>query len=191
MAGLIVLLPLPHHIDRQAVLNAVPLVLDVDTTGAQASQLFYENKALYAYPTALAVLAVLDSLALDLSEKKIVMVGQGMLVGKPVTHMLRARGLDVTVVDRDTPDPTSLFKNADVLISAVGKPHFITKDDLKQGVIVIDAGTSELEGGVVGDIDPEGLSSVASAFSPVPGGVGPVTVAMLMQNIVQSAEKMK
>ena len=111
-----------------------------------------------------------------------------MLVGKPVTHLLESRDLQVTTVDAMTHDAESVFATADVLISAVGKDGLITGKHLKQGVVLIDAGTSEAFGGIVGDVDRASIESVASALSPVPGGVGPVTVAMLMQNVVTGAE---
>jgi 5,10-methylene-tetrahydrofolate dehydrogenase/methenyl tetrahydrofolate cyclohydrolase len=189
MAGLIIQLPLPSHIDRDAVLSAVPLAIDVDVTGKEASDLFYANTPRFIFPTALAVLAALDSLSIETAQKKVVMVGQGMLVGKPVTHLLRMRGMDVATVTKNTENSEQIYKTADIVISAVGIPNLIKGEHLKQGVIVVDAGTSELEGGIVGDVDRASVEDVAFAISPVPGGVGPVTVAMLMQNIVLSAEK--
>ena len=188
MAGIIIQLPLPAHMHTQTILDAVPSHLDVDALNTMTSHHFYSNTPGFVFPTALAVLAILDSLKLDLSTKKIVVVGQGMLVGKPVTHMLESRGLQVTTVDAMTHDAESIFATADVLISAVGKDGLITGKHLKQGVVLVDAGTSEAFGGIVGDVDRASVEGIASALSPVPGGVGPVTVAMLMQNVVTGAE---
>ena len=190
MAGLIVQLPLPSHIDTRAVLDAVPARIDVDALSTEVSERFYSNRTSFAFPTAEAVMAILGSLDTELHEKEIVMVGRGMLVGRPVAHMLERRGLSVTVVDAQTKHPEAMFRNADILISAVGKPDLISGDVLKEGVVLIDAGTSEENGSVKGDVDMESVAHVASAVAPVPGGVGPVTVAMLMSNIVLSAERM-
>ena len=189
MAGLIVQLPLPPHIDARKVLDAIPPAVDVDATGQVSSDLFYANKASYLFPTAAASVTLLDSLNMDLTDKKIVVVGRGMLVGRPVAHLLTSRGLHVDTVDRDTPDPELLFKNADVIISGVGKAKLINGGNIKPGVVIVDAGTSEANGVIVGDVDRETVEPIAAALSPVPGGVGPVTVSMLMQNVVISAER--
>ncbi|MBP6884904.1 MAG: bifunctional 5,10-methylenetetrahydrofolate dehydrogenase/5,10-methenyltetrahydrofolate cyclohydrolase [Candidatus Pacebacteria bacterium] len=189
MAGLIVQLPLPPHIDSRAVLDAIPPNVDVDATGTISSELFYANKASYLFPTAAASVTLLDSHMPDLKGKKIVVVGKGMLVGRPVAHLLTSRGLDVTSVDRDTPNPEEIFKTADVIITGVGKSKLINGNNIKKGVVIIDAGTSESNGSIVGDVDRETVEPLASALSPVPGGVGPVTVSMLMQNVVVSAER--
>lgn len=190
MAGLIVQLPLPETVDRERVLNAVPVSMDVDATGHEASTRFYSGDPVFIFPTAAASVAVLDSQGIDLSDKKIAVVGQGMLVGKPVTHLLKSRGLDVVAVDKHTENPEEIFASSDVIITAVGKAGLIHGPALKQGVVIVDAGTSESGGGIVGDVDRESVEPIAGALSPVPGGVGPVTVAMLMQNVVISAERM-
>jgi methylenetetrahydrofolate dehydrogenase (NADP+)/methenyltetrahydrofolate cyclohydrolase len=188
MSGLIVQLPLPEHIDQKAVLDAVPKEIDVDAIGEETSALFYANKPSFIFPTAAAVLAVLDSTGTHLADKNVVVVGQGMLVGKPVAHLLKERGVSVIVVRQGTEHPEEIFKSADVLISATGQANLITGDMLKGNAIVIDAGTSESSGSVAGDVDVLSLGSFSGMLSPVPGGVGPVTVAMLMQNVVISAE---
>ncbi len=189
MSGLIVQLPLPSHIDTQRVLDSVLTNIDVDAISTEISEKFYSNNPAFVFPTASAVLKILESLNLNLKEKKVVMVGQGMLVGKPVTHLLKNLGVSVAVVDSSTQNSVEIFKTADVLISAIGQAGMIKGEMLKDGVVLIDAGTSELNGGILGDVDQESVENIASALSPVPGGVGPVTVAMLMQNIVISAER--
>jgi methylenetetrahydrofolate dehydrogenase (NADP+)/methenyltetrahydrofolate cyclohydrolase len=189
MAGLIVQLPLPPHIDSRRVLDAIPPAVDVDATGQVSSDLFYANKANYLFPTAAASVTLVDSLNMDLTGKKIVVVGRGMLVGRPVAHLLTSRGLDVATIDRDTPNPNDILKEADVIISGVGKAKLINGSNIKPGVVIVDAGTSEANGVIVGDVDRETVEPLAAALSPVPGGVGPVTVSMLMQNVVISAER--
>lgn len=191
MCGIIIQLPLPSHIDKKAVLDTINPTLDVDCLGTINSEYFYNNEGEISYPTALACIKILDSLKLNLSEKKILILGQGILVGLPVTHLLRSRGLDVTTIDINTKDIEPLIKNADVIISAIGKAKYIKGDMIKEGVVIIDAGTSEDNGAVVGDVDLDKVMSVASFVSPTPGGVGPVTVAMLLRNVLQVAKNKK
>lgn len=188
MCGIIVQLPLPEHINKNGVLDAIAPELDVDCLGKTASENFYNNKSALPYPTALACMRVLESVDIYLSDKNIVMLGTGMLVGKPVAHLLTMKGLHVTTINRETANAKDLIKNADVIISAIGKGKFITGDMIKEGAIIIDAGTSEENGGVVGDVDMDSVKDVASYISPTPGGVGPVTVAMLMNNVLKVAE---
>jgi len=145
----------------------------------------------------LACIALLDSLNLDLknsrhdgTSKKIVVLGQGMLVGKPVTHLLLSRELSPEIVTSKTENKEKNIKEADVVISGIGQGKYITGEMIKKGAILIDAGTSEDCGAIVGDVDLESVKNVASFVSPVPGGVGPVTVAMLLNNVLTVAKKL-
>lgn len=191
MCGIIIQLPLPSHIDKRKVLDAISPNLDVDCLGSINSENFYNDEGDISYPTALACLKILDSLNIDLSKKEILILGQGNLVGLPVAHLLKKRGLNIKTVDSKTNNVDDLIKNADVIISAIGKAKYLKGHMLKQGVIIIDAGTSEDNGAVVGDVDLESVTGVASFVSPTPGGVGPVTVAMLLRNILQVAKNKK
>jgi methylenetetrahydrofolate dehydrogenase (NADP+)/methenyltetrahydrofolate cyclohydrolase len=191
MCGIIIQLPLPSHIDKRKVLDAILPALDVDCLGSINSENFYNDDGEISFPTALACIKILDSLNLDLSEKKILILGQGSLVGLPVTHLLKKRGLSVDVVNTKTPNTEELIKNAEVIISAIGRGKFIKGDMIKEGVVIIDAGTSEDNGAVVGDVDSESVKGIASFVSPTPGGVGPVTVAMLLKNVLQVAKNKK
>jgi len=191
MCGIIIQLPLPAHLDREAVLNSIDFHLDVDCLGSKASENFYNNydsKKDLAFPTALACMALLDSINLDLKDKKIVVLGQGILVGKPVTALLNFRGLTPSIIRTKTENKEKLIKEADVIISGIGKGKYITGDKIKRGVVLIDAGTSESDGGIVGDVDLESVKDVAGYVSPVPGGVGPVTVATLLSNVLKVAK---
>jgi methylenetetrahydrofolate dehydrogenase (NADP+)/methenyltetrahydrofolate cyclohydrolase len=190
MCGIILQLPLPQHINRQEVLDVINSDLDVDCLSTKASGEFYKGKGTLKFPTALACLAVLDSLNLNLSEKNIVMMGQGMLVGKPVAALLKFRNLPSFIITSGTLDKKDIIKKADIIISAIGKGKYLTGDMIKKGAIIIDAGTSEYEGGIVGDVDLESVKDVASYVSPVPGGVGPVTVAMLLNNVLTVAKNL-
>lgn len=191
LCGLIVQLPLPPSIDKQAVLDAIDAKIDVDCTGKINTELFFSGKAYVEFPTAAAVMEILDSANQDLSSKKFLVIGYGQLVGKPVEFLLKARGFDVDVARSKTENILELMSNADVIISAVGKPKLISGDKIKPGCIVIDAGTSESEGGIAGDVDFESVKNIAGFISPVPGGVGPVTVAILLQNVLKAAQTRK
>ncbi len=116
-------------------------------------------------------------------------IGQGELVGRPTTYFLKKQGYNVSVADSETPDISILTKEADVIISATGHANLITKDIVRVGTVVIDAGTSESSGAIVGDVSVE-VGQVAGFMTPVPGGVGPVTVAMLYNNVAQVAQKL-
>ena len=195
MCGIIVQLPLPPSLDRRTVLDAIDSHLDVDCLGNVASTEFYDGKTSLGFPTALACMALLDSvvdsLNLNLKEKNIVVLGRGELVGKPVTALLHFRGLSPSVISSQTENKETLIKNADIIISGIGHGKYITGDMIKKGVILIDAGTSESSGAIVGDVDLESVKDVASFVSPVPGGVGPVTVAMLLNNVLNVAKNLK
>ncbi len=189
MCGLIVQLPLPDNVHQKSALDAININIDVDCLNSQSQNTFYNNTAFLSYPTALACMHIIDSLNIDLSGKKIVVLGQGMLVGRPVTHLLSQRGFTVDTITRETLNKEELLLNADLIISAIGQGKYITGDMIKKGVIIIDAGTSEINAGIVGDVDMESVRNVASYVSPVPGGVGPVTVAMLLLNVLKVAQR--
>lgn len=188
MCGIIVQLPLPRHIDKRIVLDSISPELDVDCLSKTSEENFYNDKATLSYPTALACLRILENVPIDLKDKSIVVLGTGMLVGKPVAHLLNIKGLNVISINTSTEDAESLIKNADVIISAIGKGKFINSDMIKEGAIIVDAGASEEDGGVVGDVDMDSVLDIASYISPTPGGVGPVTVAMLMNNVLKVAQ---
>lgn len=189
MCGIIVQLPLPAHLDKQSVLNAIDPLLDVDATGEENTNLFYASTPRFVFPTAQAIMAIIDSVCPNISDKRVAILGKGELVGRPIYQLLHERGVDPEVVDRSTPDPHEITENAELIISAVGKGGFVTADMVQQGVLIIDAGTSESYGSIVGDILMDGMEDKASFISPTPGGVGPVTVAMLMRNVVMVATR--
>lgn len=188
MSGIIVQLPLPNHLDKEKIVNSIPINLDVDTLGEFARNNFYANSDSIGYPAAMACIYILDSLHLDLNDKNIVVIGQGELVGRPVSFILQNRGLNVSSLNSKTPDKDEIIKNADIIITATGKGKFLDSSMVKDGVVIIDAGTSESVGGVVGDVDDRSMMGVASYISCVPGGVGPVTIALLVKNILQVAK---
>ncbi len=189
MCGIIIQLPLPGHLNKFKILDSINPSLDVDCLGSINSENFYNTTDYQiGYPTALACIKILDNLDIDLSQKKIVVLGQGTLVGLPVSHLLLSRKLNVITINTKTENPESLIKDSDVIISAIGKSKYIKGNMIKEGSIIIDAGTSEDKGSVVGDVDLDSIKGVASFVSPTPGGVGPVTVAMLLKNVLEVAK---
>jgi len=189
MCGIIVQLPLPKTFDETEILDTISTSLDVDCLSSENSNQFYNGNENFVYPTALAVMYIIDNLNMDLNNKNILILGQGKLVGKPVTHLLKKRGLNVNIIDSKTENKNELIKNADLIISAVGHGKFINKEMIKNEVIIIDAGTSESNSGIIGDVDFESVKSKVSYITPCPGGVGPVTVAMLLKNVLKVAKE--
>lgn len=193
MCGIIIQLPLPSHIEKQKVLDTINPNLDVDCLGKTNSEKFYtdyEEENDLVFPTALACMAILEFLDLDFKNKKIVVLGQGMLVGKPITTLLNYRNLNPISLNSQTENKEDIIKEADIIISGMGNGKYIIGSMIKDGVILIDAGTSESEGALVGDVDFESVKDIAGYISPVPGGVGPVTVAMLLNNVLKVAKNL-
>lgn len=188
MCGIIVQLPLPENLDQKEILDAVDPRLDVDCLGTIASDKFYQGDFYLGFPSALACVSLLDSIGLDLKNKKIVVMGQGKLVGKPVGALLNFRNLNVEILQSKTERKEEILKGADIIISGMGQGKYIKGDMIKSGAVIIDAGSSELDSGIVGDVDLESVKEVASFVSPVPGGVGPMTVAMLFSNVLKVAK---
>lgn len=188
MCGVIVQLPLPESLDQEKVLDAVDPLLDVDCLGTITSERFYNGNLNIVPPTALACIFILDSLNVNLQDKKIVIAGLGKLVGKPVAALLNSRNLNIEIVRSKTENKEKILKEADVIISGMGNSNYIKGDMIKKGAILIDAGSSESNSGIIGDVDLESVKGIASFVSPVPGGVGPITVAMLFKNVLKTAK---
>lgn len=189
--GLIIQLPLPGHINKQYILNAIPSDKDVDVLSSRAIGNFVVGKSEIMPPVAGAIKALLDEYGIVYRQKHVVILGAGSLVGRPVALWLLQEDVSFSVITEDTAKPEELLKQADIAISGIGKPHFVKGEMLKDNVVIIDAGTSESAGKLVGDVDPESVENKASYLTPVPGGVGPVTIAMLLKNLVALAAKKK
>lgn len=183
--GIVVQLPLTSGIDAQTVLDAIPPLKDIDVLGTIAKESYAKGKIDRTPPVAQAVKEIFDAHSIKFSGKKIVVAGHGRLVGEPVHLMLGRMKVAHDVVDIKTSEKEkiTLFKNADIIISGMGVPHGIKQDMVKKGVMLIDAGTSEQAGRLVGDIDPE-CESKASLMTPVPGGIGPITIVSLLRNLL-------
>lgn len=175
--AVIVQLPLPVHMNTDAALAAVPNEKDVDALNPKVP----EDKRLVHAPVALAAVEILKRSGVRIDGAQTVVVGAGRLVGAPSAWLLKSLGADVSVFSLDGGSIEDL-KTADVVILGAGNPGFIKPEHLKQGVALVDAGTSELQKKITGDADPA-CERVASVFTPVPGGVGPVAVAMIFRNL--------
>lgn len=183
-SGIVVQLPLPPGLDRKEILNSVPFPLDIDVLSDKAKQAYVSKTSTKVPPVARAVMEILNFYHVDLANRQILIVGKGALVGEPIAMMFSGLGLPFQIVDEHTGQEEKMerMRSADIIISGVGSPHMIQPEMVKDGVVLIDAGTSEQSGKFVGDIDPA-CAEKASLFTPVPGGVGPVTVISLFLNM--------
>ncbi len=188
VTGLIAQLPLPNREWENDVINTIRPDIDVDClTDTNLGKLVAETNII-SPPTPGAVMDILDSLDIDIAGKHVVIVGTGTLVGKPLSIMMMNRLATVVTCNVHTTNLKKLCKQADILISAVGKKHLITKDMVKKGAIVIDSGVDFDKGQMFGDVDVERVMKRASHVTPTPGGVGPLTVARLLKNTVTLTE---
>jgi methylenetetrahydrofolate dehydrogenase (NADP+) / methenyltetrahydrofolate cyclohydrolase len=176
--GVVVQLPLPTHINREQVLSVVPKNQDPDC---------FQSGDLLA-PVVGAIDEIAKRATLNWPDKKVAVVGYGRLVGKPVAEYLKAQGAVVTVLTEASENFKEVLITADVVVSGVGHSGLITSDIVKSGVIVFDAGTSEEGGELKGDVSPT-VANKASLFTPVPGGIGPITIAILLRNLVTLASR--
>lgn len=190
ISGIVVQLPLPTHIDTGSVINAIPLEKDVDVLSSRAVELFEKETLRILPPVVGAVKEILNDVKFQIKGKRVLVVGQGRLVGRPVGVWLKQQGADVTVLGGHSEHLEDLIRNAEVVVSGAGVPHLIKPEMVAPGTLLIDAGSSESLGKIVGDIDPP-CEAVAFAQTPVPGGVGPVTVAVLFRNLVRASEGME
>lgn len=181
--GVIIQLPLPDTIDVDAVLNAVPVTKDVDMLSRESVALFRKGEAMIFPPVAGAVQEILERNNVSVEGMEVLVLGYGRLVGVPVSILLRHNHAHVTVIDKPVADLREHVRESALIISGVGKSGLITPDMLSGEPILIDAGTSESGGKIVGDIDPA-CGEFARLMTPVPGGVGPIAVAMLFRNLI-------
>ncbi len=184
--GIIVQLPLPENLDKKTILNSINPGKDVDGLHPlNIGNLVMENKT-FIPATAKGVMKLIESTQTNLEGKNAVMIGNSDMVGKPISILLQEKWATVTICHEKTENIGEHTKNADILISAVGKPGLIRKEMVKPGAIVIDVGISKQEGKIIGDVDSEVKETART--TPVPGGVGPMTVAMLLENVFEAYE---
>jgi methylenetetrahydrofolate dehydrogenase (NADP+)/methenyltetrahydrofolate cyclohydrolase len=175
--GIVVQLPLPGNVDTDKVLNSIPKEKDVEGFVSDLSS-----------PLVLAIEELLKEYNVSLENKKIVVIGRGRLVGMPVAKWLKGKGLSFKTIDESEKDLSSATKKADVIITGTGSPNLIKENMVKEGVVIIDAGTCRVEGRTVGDVDFENVCNKAKCITPCIGGVGPLTIAFLFQNLLKCAE---
>lgn len=188
--GILVQLPLPKGIDELSVLRTIDPAKDVDGFHVvNAGKLFIGEKALVAC-TPKGIMRLLEEYDIDLEGKNAVVVGRSNIVGKPISMLLLQRNATVTICHSRTKNLKDICRGADVLVAAVGKANLITGDMVKPGAVVIDVGMNRLPESkkVVGDVDFESVEPVAGYITPVPGGVGPMTIAMLLENTLEAAK---
>nr|WP_294806121.1 tetrahydrofolate dehydrogenase/cyclohydrolase catalytic domain-containing protein [uncultured Nitrososphaera sp.] len=187
--GILVQLPLPKHIDEFAIINTISPLKDVDGLTPYSAGMLQNGMALLKPCTPSGVMEIFDYYKIALEGKDVVIINRSNLVGKPLVFMLLERNATVTVCHSKSRDLAARLKQADVVITAVGnRQRFtLTADMVKQGAVVIDVATNRVNGKLAGDSDFEAVKQKASWITPVPGGVGPMTIAMLMKNTVSAA----
>lgn len=187
--GILVQLPLPKHIDTTAVLEAIAPHKDVDGFHPFNMGRVFANLESFVPATPMGVLTLLKHYKIPLQGKNVVIVGASNIVGKPLGALFLNENATITLCHIYTQDLAKHTKEADILCVAVGKPNLITKDMVKEGAIVVDIGISRLQDGrIVGDVDFENVAPLCEFITPVPGGVGPMTIASLLQNTLKSAK---
>jgi methylenetetrahydrofolate dehydrogenase (NADP+)/methenyltetrahydrofolate cyclohydrolase len=186
--GILVQLPLPEQIDQDAVIATIDPGKDVDGLTAGSAGLLAQGRPGLVPCTPLGVMELLRHAGSDPEGSEAVVVGRSILVGRPLASLLLNADATVTVCHSRTRDLRSVCRRADVLIAAVGSPRLVQGDWVKPGATVIDVGTNRTDDGLVGDVDFDAAREVAGAITPVPGGVGPMTIAMLLQNTVRAAK---
>ena len=183
--GLLVQLPLPKHIDSQRVIETISPEKDVDGFHPTNVARLWLNQPTIVPCTPLGIMTLLEQVGTPLEGRRAVVVGRSNIVGKPIAKLLLDKNCTVTIAHSRTTDLAAVCREADILVVAVGRPHFITADMVKPGATVIDVGINRLpDGTLAGDVDYQSVAPIAGAITPVPGGVGPMTIAMLMRNTV-------
>ena len=188
--GILLQLPLPGHFDADRIAQTVAPHKDVDGLTWASLGALVAGRPIFEPCTPAGVISLLDGAGVVLDGRHAVVVGRSVIVGKPMALMLMARGATVTVCHSRTRDLGEQSRRADILVAAIGKPRFIGRDMVKRGAAVIDVGINRLpDGKLAGDVDYAAVREVAGCITPVPGGVGPMTVAMLIANTVRAAER--
>ncbi|MEI6101534.1 MAG: tetrahydrofolate dehydrogenase/cyclohydrolase catalytic domain-containing protein [Eubacteriales bacterium] len=187
VCGILLQHPVPPQIDEQACFNTIALEKDVDGVNTAGFGRMSMGLPAFASATPLAIMELLSHYKIPLEGREAVIVGRSPILGKPVAMLLLNRNATITVCHSRTQNLPEIIRRAEIVVAAIGKPRFIQADWIRDGAVLVDAGYNA---GNVGDIDLENAIAKSSAYTPVPGGVGPVTIAMLMQQTVQSAEQL-
>ena len=185
--GILVQLPLPPHINEKKICEAISVKKDVDGFKAEnLGKIMLGDDDGFISCTPQGIIYLIDQLNMDLHGKNVVVVGRSNIVGKPVASLLINKGATTTVCNSKTKDLAGILRKADIIVIAIGKAKFLTKDMVKEGAVVIDVGINRVDGKICGDVDYENVKDIVSHITPVPGGVGPMTIAMLLKNTVKA-----
>ncbi len=189
--GILVQSPLPNSYDEQKIVSHVLSSKDVDGFGIMNLGYLLANQEQILAATPLGIIHLLDYYNIPIASKHVVIIGRSQIVGRPLSILFLNRDATVTITHSKTTNLKEITQTADILVSAVGKPHFVTADMVKVGAVCIDVGISRVENHVVGDMDFDSIKEKASFITPVPGGVGPMTIATLLENVYTLALKRK
>ena len=184
--GIIVQMPLPKHLNDEEIQNTIDPLKDVDGLTYVNSGRLVQNVPGLVPCTPKGIIDILDNYNIGLEGANIVVIGRSILVGKPIAALLTNRNATVVLTHSKTKDLASITRNADIIIAAVGKANFVTEDMVKDGAVVIDVGINRLDGKLCGDVDYDNVKEKCSYITPVPGGVGPMTVYELMNNVYEA-----
>ena len=187
--GILCQLPLPKHLDEAAVINAISADKDVDAFHPVNVGKIMQGDYDFVPCTPAGIMEMLDYEGIEIAGKTCVVIGRSNIVGKPMAMLLLHKNGTVTICHSRTQNLKEVCKNADILVAAVGRPNFVTNDMVKEGAVVIDVGINRVDGKLVGDVNFADVCEKTSYITPVPGGVGPMTIAMLMQNTLTAAKK--
>jgi methylenetetrahydrofolate dehydrogenase (NADP+) / methenyltetrahydrofolate cyclohydrolase len=187
--GILVQLPLPKQIDADRVIGAISPEKDVDGYHPENMGRLFLGKPRFSSCTPTGIMTLLAEYGIPIAGARAVVAGRSIDVGRPMAALLLNADATVTICHSKTRDLAEELWRADILVSAIGKPHFITASMVKPGAVVVDVGINQLDGKLVGDVDFEAVRETASAITPVPGGVGPMTIATLMENTFRSAKE--
>ncbi|HDI6888341.1 TPA: bifunctional methylenetetrahydrofolate dehydrogenase/methenyltetrahydrofolate cyclohydrolase FolD [Staphylococcus aureus] len=191
VSGILVQVPIPKQVSEQKILEAINPDKDVDGFHPINIGKLYIDEQTFVPCTPLGIMEILKHADIDLEGKNAVVIGRSHIVGQPVSKLLLQKNASVTILHSRSKDMASYLKDADVIVSAVGKPGLVTKDVVKEGAVIIDVGNTPDENGKLkGDVDYDAVKEIAGAITPVPGGVGPLTITMVLNNTLL-AEKMR
>lgn len=186
--GILVQLPLPKHLDERYLLSLIPDSKDVDGFSPNNLGLLAMNVPRTISCTPFGVMELIASTGVEFAGKRAVVIGRSNTVGKPMAMLLLNANATVTVCHSKTQNLAEICREADILVAAIGRPRFVTADMVKSGAVVIDVGINRVDGKLVGDVDFENVEPIAGYITPVPGGVGPMTISMLLYNTLMAAK---
>lgn len=189
ISGILLQSPIPEHLDINEAFRRIAPEKDVDGFNPVSIGKLCLNQDTFVSCTPYGIMKMFEAYNIDIKGKHAVILGRSNIVGKPMSLCLLNKDATVTICHSQTKNLEEITKQADILVAAIGKKHFVTKDMVKDGAVVIDVGINRTEEGLFGDVDFENVKEKTSFITPVPGGVGPMTVAMLMNNVVKSAKK--